>query len=146
MKPLYVTSAVSFGPRRGRVMCPDGQLDLELAPPTELGGSGEGANPEQLFAAGYAACFHAALARVAKRSKLSVAGGGVTAQVALIPGPDGTFGLAVELSAHLPEVTHEQTEELMRQAHRVCPYSNATRGNIEVGLSVREPASVAVEP
>jgi osmotically inducible protein OsmC len=146
MKPLYVTSAVSFGPRRGRVACPDGQLDLELAPPAELGGSGEGTNPEQLFAAGYAACFHAALARVAKQSKLSMAGGEVTAEVALIPGPDGTFGLAVQLEAHLPELSHEQTEDLMHQAHRVCPYSNATRGNIEVTLSARRPASLAVEP
>jgi osmotically inducible protein OsmC len=145
MKPLYVTSAVSFGPRRGTVTCHDGGPDFELAPPRELGGTGEGTNPEQLFAAGYAACFHAALARVAKQSKLSVAGGEVTAEVALVPGPDDGFALEVRLTAYLPELTSEQTEDLMRQAHRVCPYSNATRGNIDVGLSAGKPAGLGAQ-
>jgi osmotically inducible protein OsmC len=142
MDPLYTTSATSFGPRRGRVASSDGRLDLELAPPPELGGNGAGTNPEQLFAAGYAACFHAAVARVAKQQGLSARGGEVSAQVSLGPGPGEGFALAVRLSVHLPEVTAEQAGDLVRRAHEVCPYSNATRGNVEVGLAVSDSASI----
>jgi Ohr subfamily peroxiredoxin len=112
----------------------DGSLDLTVIPPRELGGAGgPGTNPEQLFAAGYAACFGSALSLIARRQKIATGPVAITANVSL--GPIGaTFGLAVELVADLPEIPREQAEQLMRAAHEVCPYSNATRGNIEVNL------------
>jgi Ohr subfamily peroxiredoxin len=111
-------------------------LDLLLAHPKELGGpGGDKTNPEQLFAAGYAACFHSALKRVAGQEKLDVAESTITAQVSL--GIDGkAFGLAVTLVGQFPNLDAEQGKELMEKAHQVCPYSRATRGNIEVTLSV----------
>jgi osmotically inducible protein OsmC len=133
-KILYTAEALSTGDgRSGHVTTSDKQLDLELAPPTEMGGSGAGTNPEQLFASGYAACFHSALRLVARRAKADVDGSSVTAQVGI--GPEGRgFGLAVTLTVSLPGVPAEQARELADAAHQVGPYSNATRGNIPVEL------------
>ena len=109
---------------------------LGLAIPKEMGGSGEGTNPEQLFAAGYAACFHSALQMVARAEKANVADSAVGARVGIGPNGAGGFGLAVTLEVSLPHLPHDQAVELTEKAHQVCPYSNATRGNIEVTLEV----------
>jgi lipoyl-dependent peroxiredoxin len=102
----------------------------------ELGGKGGATNPEQLFAAGYSACFLNALLRVAKRASANVDGAEVTAEVGIGPAGEGAFGLAVTLKVKLPNVDREQAEALVKDAHRVCPYSNATRGNIDHVLEV----------
>jgi len=140
MKILYTAEALATGDGRdGHVRTSDGRLDLDLAVPTEMGGAGGATNPEQLFAAGYAACFHNALRRVARRAGADVEGSTVTARVGMGPAPaDGVarFGLTVELDAVLPRVGREAAEELMVLAHQVCPYSNAVRGNIDVVLKV----------
>ena len=141
--PLYSTTVTSNGPRRGRAASSDGRLDVELDIPTELGGKGAGTNPEQLFAAGYSACFHSALGRVAKAQGIRMAGAEVTAQVALVSLADDRFGLEVDLEVWLPGVAPEQLLELMERAHHVCPYSNATRGNLRVGLHVADKARSA---
>jgi Ohr subfamily peroxiredoxin len=131
---LYTAEAVSTGDgRNGHIATSDGRIDLALAMPPALGGSGDGANPEQLFASGYAACFHSALRLVARQANADVTGSTVTARVSL--GNEGeSLGLAVELGYHLPHVAPGAAEELARAAHRVCPYSRATRGNISVEL------------
>jgi lipoyl-dependent peroxiredoxin len=134
---LYTAESVSTGDgRNGRVTSSDGRVDLDLAMPPALGGTGEGANPEQLFASGYAACFHSALRIVARRARADMTGSTVTARVGL--GPDGpeTLGLAVTLLVDLPNVAPGTAEELARAAHDVCPYSRATRGNIPVELLI----------
>ncbi|WP_163511469.1 organic hydroperoxide resistance protein [Fodinicola acaciae] len=135
-KILYTAESVSSGDgRNGHVTSSDRRLDLDLAMPPEMGGSGEGTNPEQLFSAGYAACFHSALRLVARRAKANVDGSEVTARVGI--GPDGpAFGLAVTLVVKLPGVDPEQAKQLTEAAHEVCPYSRATRGNITVDLTV----------
>jgi Ohr subfamily peroxiredoxin len=135
-KILYTAEALSTGDgRSGHVASSDKRLDLDLAPPTSMGGSGEGTNPEQLFASGYAACFHSALRVVGRRANANVDGSSVTAQVGI--GPEGNaYGLAVTLVVSLPNVTPEQARELTEAAHQVCPYSRATRGNIPVELQV----------
>lgn len=137
MKPLYTAVATARGGRQGEVVSDDGVLDLVLAHPKELGGpdSDEHTNPEQLFAAGYAACFHSALTRVAKDRGLDVEPSEITAKVSL-GREDGVFGLAVTLVGALPTLDPLQGEELMAAAHQVCPYSRATRGNIEVVLEL----------
>ena len=132
-KRLYTAHATATAGRDGRARTDDGRVDLTLAPPQELGGSGSGANPEQLFAAGYAACFGSAAAHVARLQKLKTGPIAVTAHVTLGTAGQG-FGLAVELEVDIPELPRDQAEALVRQAHEVCPYSNATRGNIEVSL------------
>jgi Ohr subfamily peroxiredoxin len=133
-KRLYTATATATGGRNGRVKSDDGNLDLTVVPPRETGGPGTaGTNPEQLFAAGYAACFGSALALVARRQKIATGPVAVTAAVTLGPAGAG-FGLAVELTAQIPELPREQAETLLRAAHEVCPYSNATRGNIAVEL------------
>ncbi|WP_434424502.1 organic hydroperoxide resistance protein [Nannocystis pusilla] len=132
-KRLYTAHATATAGRDGRARTDDGRVDLTLAPPRELGGSGSGTNPEQLFAAGYAACFGSAAAHVARLQKLKTGPIGVTAHVTLGTVGQG-FGLAVELEVDIPELPRDQAEALVRQAHEVCPYSNATRGNIEVSL------------
>ena len=104
--------------------------------PVEMGGTGEGTNPEQLFAVGYAACFHSALRVVARRQKADVTDSTVAAKVGIGSNGQGGFGLAVELEVSLPAVDAETAQALVEAAHQVCPYSNATRGNIEVKLSV----------
>jgi lipoyl-dependent peroxiredoxin len=135
-KILYTAEALSTGDgRNGHVTSSDNRLDLDLAFPKEMGGSGNGTNPEQLFAAGYAACFHSALRLTATAAKANVDGSTVTAQVGI--GPDGkAFGLAVTLLVHLPNVPAETAKELTAAAHQVCPYSRATNGNITVDLQV----------
>ncbi|UNX53827.1 organic hydroperoxide resistance protein [Georgenia sp. TF02-10] len=137
--PLYTTEALSTGAGRdGHVRSTDGRVDLDLAVPKGMGGSGDGANPEELFAAGYAACFHSALQGVARAQKVKVTDSSVGARVQIGPNGQGGFELAVELEVTMPGVPHEQAQELAEAAHQVCPYSNATRGNIEVKLSVVE--------
>jgi Ohr subfamily peroxiredoxin len=109
-----------------------------MAVPKEMGGSGGGANPEQLFAAGYAACFHSALQAVARSRKIAIADSSVGARVSIGPNGEGGFQLAVELEVVIPEVDHETAQSLADDAHRVCPYSNATRGNIEVVVTATD--------
>jgi osmotically inducible protein OsmC len=136
MEPVYTTSAISTGGgRNGRVALTDGTLELDMATPRETGGQGGGANPEQLFAMGYAACFHSALKVVGGRLSKPVAGSTVTAEVTL--GRDAEdFGIAVKLTASVPQVSAAEARELIEAAHEVCPYSKATRGNIPVELAV----------
>jgi osmotically inducible protein OsmC len=130
-KTLYTATATATSGRDGRASTHDGTLDLALAMPRALGGSGAGTNPEQLFAAGYAACFGSAAAHVARAMKLQTGPIAVTASVSL--GPVGQrFGLAVTLEVAIPELERAQAEALVKAAHEVCPYSNATRGNIAV--------------
>ena len=137
MEPLYTAVATANG-RDGRAVSSDGRIDLPLAFPKVLGGSGEGTNPEQLFAAGYAACFASALANVAKAAKADVAEVSVTAEVTIGKDPaDGGFALAVALRVELPDhLQGEDGQALVKQAHQVCPYSKATRGNIPVELVI----------
>ncbi|GAA3516182.1 organic hydroperoxide resistance protein [Actinocatenispora rupis] len=135
-KILYTAEATADGGRAGRVRSTDGAVDLKLAPPVEMGGDGAGSNPEQLFAAGYGACFHSALGVVARRARVDVEGSTVTAKVGIGPTGSGGYGLAVELLVALPGVAPEAARELVEQAHQVCPYSNATRGNIDVTLTL----------
>ena len=134
---LYTASATSTGGRDGRVKTDDGTLDLGLAMPKALGGTGaEGStNPEQLFAAGYSACFGSALSHVARAMKVTPGPFTIQANVAIGP-VAGVFGLAVDLVATFPELAREQAEALVTAAHQVCPYSNATRGNIVVDVRV----------
>jgi len=130
-KRLYTATATATSGRDGRAKSDDGLLDVSLTPPRALGGSGTGTNPEQLFAAGYAACFGSAAAHIARTQKLATGPIAVTAQVSL--GPVGqAFGLAVVLEVAIPDLPRDKAEALVQQAHQVCPYSNATRGNIEV--------------
>lgn len=133
MDSLYTAEATAWGGREGRVASSDGLIDLQLALPPGLGGPGEAANPELLFAAGYAACFHSALKLVAGQQKVDVSESAVTARVS-IGNVDGGFQLAVELEAELPDVDPETAGDLIARAHTVCPYSKATQGNIEVSL------------
>lgn len=134
VKPLYTAEAIAMGGRDGRVRSTGGTLDVVLRPPVEMGGPGGATNPEELFAAGYAACFQSALAVVAWREKVSVDGSTVTGKVTIGTIPGGSFGLAVLLEVHIPDVDETTTMKLADAAHQVCPYSNATRGNIEVTL------------
>ena len=136
-KVLYTAHATAHGGRDGKVASNDGKLDVVVAPPAEMGGTGNGTNPEQLFAAGYAACFQSALQVVARRARADVSGSTVTAEVGIGPINGGAgYGLEVALVVSLPGVERSVAEELVAKAHEVCPYSNATRGNIEVTLTV----------
>lgn len=134
----YRTSATANGGRDGRTRTEDGKLDLQLSTPTELGGpGGEGTDPEQLFASGYAACFLSALKFAAHQLKLRVpTDATVTATVGIGMVSEGGFGLDVELVVALPGVERADAQRLVEAAHQTCPYSNATRGNIDVRLSV----------
>lgn len=137
MKTLYTAVATATGGRNGQVKSDNGVLDLEVRMPKALGGANdEYANPEMLFAAGYAACFDSALNLVIKTKKVSTETTTVTAKVGIGQNQQGGFGLAVELAIQIPGVSLEQAQELADAAHQICPYSNATRGNIEVSLSV----------
>ena len=137
MNIAYTAEALATGDGRdGQGRTSDGKLDVTLAVPVEMGGTGEGTNPEQLFAVGYAACFHSALRVVARRQKADVTDSTVAAKVGIGSNGQGGFGLAVELEVSLPAVDAETAQALVEAAHQVCPYSNATRGNIEVELSV----------
>ncbi|MEV0690416.1 organic hydroperoxide resistance protein [Streptomyces sp. NPDC050388] len=139
MDALYTAVATATHGREGRAVTSDGKLDLGLSAPVELGGSGEGTNPEQLFAAGYAACFGSALGLVGRAAKVDVSEAAVTAEVGI--GKHGKhgegFALAVTLRVELPDTVDEETgRKLVEQAHQVCPYSHATRGNIPVELVI----------
>ncbi|MBT2620432.1 organic hydroperoxide resistance protein [Chryseobacterium sp. ISL-6] len=137
MKVLYSTAATATGGRNGHVKSENGVLDLEVRMPKGLGGANEDfTNPEMLFAAGYSACFDSALNLVIKQSKIKTGETKVTAKVSLGQLENGGFGLAVDLHTNIPEVSLEEAQSLIEKAHQVCPYSNATRGNIEVKLSV----------
>ena len=137
MQTLYTAVATATGDgRNGHATSEDGQLDLDLRIPKEMGGAGGATNPEQLFAVGYAACFHSALKVVAGREKVDVDGTEVSASVSIGADDDGGFGLAVELDVHAPNLERSVAEDLVAKAHEVCPYSNATRGNIEVTLTI----------
>src|SRR5688572_23837614 len=136
MNILYTAEATAWGGREGRTASTDGILDVTLAVPKELGGPGGATNPEQLFAAGYAACFHSALKLIGRREKIDVSESAITARVGLGMNDAGGFNIAVELEAELPDVDRETAERLVEQAHHVCPYSNATRGNVDVQLTV----------
>jgi lipoyl-dependent peroxiredoxin len=134
---LYTAEAyVTGGRAEGHGRSSDGALEVDLRTPEELGGSGGGTNPEQLFAVGYAACFESSLGAVARRRRLDAGDVAIRSRVKLLPGEDRTYKLAVELAVSLPSIADpEEAVELVQAAHEVCPYSNATRGNIEVSLS-----------
>ncbi|MET9439765.1 organic hydroperoxide resistance protein [Streptomyces sp. NPDC006610] len=136
MDALYTAVATATHGREGRAVSSDGKLDLQLGIPVEMGGNGQGTNPEQLFAAGYSACFASALGLVGRQAKVDVSDAAVTAEVGI--GKDGQgFGLAVTLRVELPEGLDEATgRKLVDAAHQVCPYSNATRGNVPVEIVV----------
>ncbi|MDH6629226.1 osmotically inducible protein OsmC [Streptomyces sp. LBL] len=136
MDALYTAVATATHGRDGRAVSSDGTLDLALGIPVEMGGNGQGTNPEQLFAAGYAACFGSALGAVGRQAKIDVSDAAVTAEVGIGKQGEG-FGLKVALRVELPDTVDEATgRKLVEQAHQVCPYSNATRGNIEVDLVI----------
>jgi Ohr subfamily peroxiredoxin len=135
-KVLYTAHATATGGRDGRAVTSDGQLDVKLALPKEMGGKGDGLNPEQLFAAGYSACFIGAMRHVAAQQKIVLpADTSIEGSVGIGPIPQG-FGIQAELKISVPGFEREAVEKLVEQAHQVCPYSNATRGNIEVTLTV----------
>jgi len=135
-KALYTAEASTTGGRDGHARSSDGVLDVDVRVPEAMGGHGGGTNPEQLFAAGYAACFQSALGVVSRRKKVDTSGSTVTAQVTIGTIDGGAFGLAVELDVAIPGVDADTAQELADAAHQVCPYSNATRGNIEVAVNV----------
>ncbi|QHW32332.1 organic hydroperoxide resistance protein [Paenibacillus rhizovicinus] len=137
METLYTAIATAEGGRNGRVASSDGVLDVNVRMPKALGGNGEeGTNPEQLFAAGYAACFDSALNLVARMRKVQHTGTDVTAHVSIGKAADGGFELAAQLHVNVDGVDQQTAEELVQAAHGVCPYSRATRGNIDVKLVV----------
>ena len=139
-KALYTAHATSTGGRTGTTESSDGKIKLQLSTPKELGGdSGPGTNPEQLFASGYSACFIGAMKAVARNQKISLpAEVSITADVSIGPmsGKPGAFGIAVAMAVSVPGMDKAAVEALVKTAHEVCPYSNATRGNIDVTLSV----------
>ncbi len=136
MEPLYTAEASAKGGRDGHARSSDGVIDVDLQAPKEMGGrGGDASNPEQLFAAGYAACFQGALGVVARQEKLDVSDSTITAKVSIGKDDTGGFGLAVSLVGSLPGIDKAKAEELMEKAHQVCPYSKATRGNIDVKVS-----------
>jgi lipoyl-dependent peroxiredoxin len=147
VKALYTATATATDAgRNGRTRTDDGKLDLELSMPESMGGpGGDGTNPEQLFAAGYAACFANAMRSAARRAgdESVVDGASVTAHVEIGAIGGGRFGLAVRLEAAVPALDQAEAEDLVARAHERCPYSNATRGNVEVALTVRGGAGVA---
>jgi lipoyl-dependent peroxiredoxin len=136
MAALYTAVATATGDgRNGHARSSDGLVDVDLATPKEMGGAGGATNPEQLFAAGYAACFHSALKLVARQQKLAITDSSVTAEVGIGPNDTGGFALEVVLDVELGGVDQAAADALVEAAHQVCPYSNATRGNVPVRLS-----------
>jgi len=138
MKVIYTSDVTAVGARHGHARSSDGLLDVALARPKEMGGKGDATNPEQLFGAGYAACFGGAVEHLAAQQKIHTGEVTVRAQVSLGPYDEGQgegFTLAVSLDVTLPELTQAEAEKLVAHAHRTCPYSNATRNNIEVKLA-----------
>lgn len=139
MSVIYTAEALATGEgRNGHARSSDGRLDLDLAIPVPMGGSGEGTNPEQLFAAGYAACFHSALQMIARQAKADITDSAVGARVGIGPNDAGGFQLEVTLEVTLPNLAHDEAQALADKAHQVCPYSNATRGNIDVTITVTD--------
>ncbi len=138
MQILYKAQATATGGREGRAVSSDNKLDAKLSTPKELGGpGGEGTNPEQLFAAGYSACFLSALKFVAMHAKVALpADATVTADIGIGPNGNGGFGLSADLRVSIPGLDREVAQSLVNKAHEVCPYSNATRGNINVGVAL----------
>ncbi|MEV8015442.1 organic hydroperoxide resistance protein [Streptomyces sp. NPDC086554] len=132
----YTAVATAENGRDGRVATDDGKLDVVVNPPKEMGGSGAGTNPEQLFAAGYSACFQGALGVVARKANADISGSTVTAKVGIGQNEAGGFGLEVAITASIPNVDAATAQSLIEQAHQVCPYSSATRGNIKVELAI----------
>jgi lipoyl-dependent peroxiredoxin len=150
-KVIYTAEATVTGGRvQGHGRTSDGALDVQLRPPVESGGEGGGTNPEQLFAVGYAACFEGAIGVVGRREKVEVGDVSIESKVSLVAATERVYTVAVELDVTLPQVTDpEQAVRIVAGAHKVCPYSNATRGNIDVTLTangqpveVEEPAAV----
>ncbi|MDR6224369.1 organic hydroperoxide resistance protein [Desmospora profundinema] len=141
MKPIYTAVVNAEGGRNGKVVSTDGVIDLDVRMPKELGGPGGSAtNPEQLFAAGYAACFDSALGLVARQKRVKTGETQVTAHVSIGKDEDGGFALSAILEVQVPGVDEETARELVEAAHQVCPYSKATRGNIDVTLHVLDPS------
>jgi osmotically inducible protein OsmC len=134
---LYTAEATVIGGRDGHARTSDGRLNVDLDVPSEMGGTGgPGTNPEQLFASGYAACFQSSMLRFAAGRKLDLSDSRITARVGIGPLKTGGFGLAAALDLDAPQIPREEAVELMRRAHETCPYSRATRGNIDVTLTV----------
>ncbi|GID92158.1 organic hydroperoxide resistance protein [Amorphoplanes digitatis] len=138
MQAVYTASATATGDGRGgHTRSSDGVLDLDLAVPKELGGpGGQLTNPEQLFAAGYAACFHSALKLVAGKQKITLTDTAITVDAGIGPNGKGGFGLTIAIEAELPGLDEDTARALIEAAHQVCPYSNATRGNVDVTLTI----------
>ncbi|MGI6793577.1 organic hydroperoxide resistance protein [Bacteroides sp. KG68] len=137
MTPMYTAIVTATGGRNGKIVSDNGILNLEVRPPKALGGANDDyANPEMLFAGGYAACFDSALNLVMRQQRVKTSETTVTAEVSIGKSDNGGFGLAVTLSVNIPQVSIEQAQELVEKAHQVCPYSNATRNNIEVAFEV----------
>ncbi len=136
---VYTAESTSTGGGRdGHVKSSDNKIDLETRPPKEMGGSGEGVNPELLFSAGYAACFLGALRLVAKNNDVTLDDAtGITAQIGFGKDSEGGFGITANLVGYLPGLDQAKADDLMQQAHQVCPYSKATRGNLDVALSAK---------
>jgi lipoyl-dependent peroxiredoxin len=137
LRILYTAEAVVEGGRQGHGRTSDGRLEVDLSTPEGLGGqSGPGTNPEQLFAVGYAACFQSALLNVANGRKLDASDSRITSRVGLGPTGHGGMGLTVSLDLHAPHLAASDAADLMARAHELCPYSNATRGNVDVTLTI----------
>jgi lipoyl-dependent peroxiredoxin len=137
MEALYTAIAhASGGGRDGHVLSEDNRIDMDTRTPTELGGSGEGTNPEQLFAAAYSACFLSAIQGVGRQLKVDTDGAGVSASVSLVRIEPIGYNIAVELDVYLPNVPADRRGEVLELAHQTCPYSNATRGNVDVKLTL----------
>ena len=135
-KPIYTAEAhVTGGRAEGHGKTSDAALEVDLRLPAERGGEGGGTNPEELFAVGYAACFEGAIGAVSRRQKVETDDVEIDSKVSLHAGEDRTFVISVELDVTLPSIEGDEAVELVREAHKVCPYSNATRGNIEVTLT-----------
>ena len=135
-KRLYTVSATAEGGREGHVKAGDGQLSMDMRPPTEMGGPGGAPNPEMLFAAGYAACYQGALAAAGRRLKIDTSASKVTVAISFGAIGEGSFGIAADMKVTVPGVDAEKVKELTEIAHTICPYSNATRGNIDITTTV----------
>jgi Ohr subfamily peroxiredoxin len=139
MTPLYTAEALATGGgRNGQVSTPSGRVVMDMAVPKEMGGSGNGSNPEELFAAGYATCFHSALQAAARARKVDLGDSSVGGRVHVLPIDGGGFQLAVDLEVVIPELDATLAQEIADDAHKLCPYSNATRGNIDVNITVTD--------
>lgn len=143
MKTLYTGVVTCQDGRAGHVTSSDGLLDLPLARPAEMGGEGGATNPEQLFAAAYAACFIGALKLVAKQQEIELQSIALTAEASLLLGDDNRYQIGIRLTGDLPAISEDRAMALMEEAHKICPYSNATRGNVEVKLGLKKTASSA---